>query len=531
MPACLRAQYYFTGEVKDPHGDKLRNVSIVVQSAQAIYRTGAYGDFSIITNKTEDTLTFSIDGYEPYTSAVSAAGFLRVILQPQPFGANPVKEHLISVSKGTMVSFTGSTTGTSYSYIKRFLDMGFTVPPDAVKIEQMLNYFNFYYEEPEKDDLFHCSSDLMSCPWNAAHKLLCLNICARKVDLQNTPPCNLVFLIDASGSMDMPNKLPVIKSALRLLVKNLCEKDTVSLVEYGGRVGVAIAGVPGTGKKQIIRAIEQLEPDGPTPGVTGIRLAYRVAQRQFIPGGNNKIILITDGDISEGAATENELEDLIEQQAQTGIQLTCMGIGMDSADSHLAVLAQRGRGNFVLLDNVEQAEKMLMNELAPAKFAVADNMYITTDFNPALVQEFHLIGFDNKKNVLNDTTFGLEGCGVGSGHSLLALFELIPKYDSTGMDTLAEVKINYCLPGQHVAKMMRHPCPNDPVLFDKAENTLKRAACIALFGMKLKDSGSVSQITWTDLEKMAKKAFSGDYFMDKEYIALVSKARKIYEHK
>lgn len=535
IPACLPAQYYFTGEVKDPHGDKLQNVSIAVQSDRSVYRTGIYGDFRIISSKSDDTLTFSVDGYEPYTTAIAATGFLQITLKTKPltgnsFAGGAMNRQVASVIKGTAVSFSGSANGTSYSYIRRFLDLGTTVPPDAVKIEEMLNYFNFYYEEPDKEDLFHCSSNLVSCPWNAAHKLLYLNICARKVDRQNTPPGNLVFLIDASGSMDMPNKLPLVKSAFRLLVKNLRDIDTVSLVEYGRDVRVVLGGIPGSEKKLIIRALEGLEPDGPTPGETGIRLAYKVAQRQFIAGGNNRIILITDGDINEGISTENELEDYIEQQNQAGIHLSCLGIGMDSSkDSRLAMLAKKGQGHFACIENVEEAENTLINELAPAKFAVADNVCVTTDFNPGLVKEYRLIGFDNRKGVVGDTAFRLEGSRIRSCHSVLALFELTPREDSTGLTTVAEVKISYCLPGQHAGQTMSYSCPNEVLPFDKAEITLKREACIALFGMKLRESGYAAQISWPDLQKMAKKNFSENYFMDKEYLSVVAKAKKIYE--
>ena len=561
----LAAQYFFTGEVLDSHGDKLQNVSITVKSSGSTYRTDSFGDFRIISTKADDTLTFSFDGYKHFTTSVMATASLQITLKILSFTAGSMKNQLTSVIKGikidnnvsgtdhdaynslvenpfvgqsATVSIPGSINLVSYRNIRRFLDMGYMVPPDAVKIEEMLNYFNFYYEEPEMGKIFHCSSDLLSCPWNTAHKLLCLDICARKVDLETAPPGNLTFLIDASGSMDMPNKLPLVKSGFRLLVKNLRDRDTVSIVQFGEKVGVVLEGIPGSKKDEIIRAIEEMVPDGPTPGETGIKLAYKVAQNHFIQGGNNRIILVTDGDISEGIFTENELEDFIEQQKQAGIHLTCVGIGMGSSKySRLPELAQRGQGNFAYIDDEGDAEKLLVEELAQTNFAVADSMYVTTEFNPALVKAFRLIGFDNKKSVLEDTSFRLKGSKIVSGHSAFALFELVPKDDSTALadstaaQPIAEIKINYSLPGQNSAQIMSFSCPNKPVPFDMATRNLKKAACIAMFGMKLKESGYASQITWTDIEKMARKTFSSNYFMDKEYIALVAKAKKIYERK
>ena len=470
----------------------------------------------------------------PFKAADSTYNHLASVVRfPGPAGVSSYSSSTGNafVGQTASVSFPGNSDCGSYGMVRRFLDMGSAVPAEAVKIEQMLNYFNFYYEDPPKGDIFQCSSDLLSCPWNTAHRLLLLNICARKSDLQKAPPANLVFLIDASGSMDMPNKLPLVKSGLRLLIKNLRDIDTVSIVEYGGNTGVVLAGAGGLEKGRITRATEELSPDGPTPGEEGIMLAYQVAQRQFIPNGNNRIILVTDGDLCEGISAERQLEEFVGQQNETGIHLSCMGVGMSSfKDSQLPVLAQRGHGNFGYIDDEEDAEKLLANEFAPALCTAAENVYITADFDSVLVKEYRLIGFANKTNVLNDTAFRLQGRLVGSGHALLALFELVPKKDSAEIKTVAGIKISYCLPGQSVRKIMNYDCPNNPVIFDRAGASQRKAACIALFAMKLQGSGFATQISWMDLEKMAKKNFAGNDFVDKEYMALVTKARKIYEH-
>jgi Ca-activated chloride channel homolog len=361
--------------------------------------------------------------------------------------------------------------------------------------------------------------------------LLCLNICARKVDIDKAPASNLVFLIDASGSMDMPNKMSLIKSGFRSLVRNLRDKDAVSIVEYGGRVGVALEGASGSRQDEITRVIEEIQPDGPTPGETGMRLAYETAQKQFIAGGNNRIVLITDGDINEGLSSQRELEDLIGQQSQAGIRLTCLAVGMDSTqNSGLTNLAAIGQGNFAYVNDEEGMAQVLVGELAPAKFPVADKVCITTEFDTSLVKDYRLLGFENKKGGQQDSAYRLQGSEVGSGHSILALFEITPKADSIGIDTIARVKIHYCLPAQDSERVMNFSCLNNPVAFEKAEPSQKKAACIALFGMKLKGSGYAAQISWSDLEKMAKKTFAGNNFMDRQYIFLVSRARKVYEH-
>jgi Ca-activated chloride channel homolog len=540
----LPAQYFFTGEVKDAHGDGLQNGSINVLSTGSSYRPGVHGEFGIISRRLNDTVTLSFDGYEPYTAAVSAAEFLQVTLKSLAFTAvsnrhclksvfsnsGPSTEHPF-VDQSSSVSFPGNIDRASYNLIRKFLDMGAVVPHDAVQIEEILNYFNFYYESPDTGNVFHCSSDLLPCPWNGLHKLLCLSICAGKADLQKAPPANLVFLIDASGSMDLPDKLPMVKSAIRLLINNLRDIDTISVIEFGGKLRVLLEGMPGSGKAKIMEAIEGLAPDGPTPGEQAIKLAYEVAHRQFIPGGNNKIILITDGDISESPSGKRQLEHLIGEQSQDGISLNCIGVGMEGyKNSELPELAKKGHGEFGHAADEQDAENLLVSQLAPTSFCMADSVFITTGFSSSLVKEYRLIGFDNRKSLLGDTVLSrLEGSRIVSGHSLLALFELVPRDSIINADTVAEVKISYCLPGQSSGKVINYSCPNKLIPFDKAKSNLKKAACIALFGMKLQESGYVSQISWIDIEKMTKKSFPGNNYIDKEYVDLVAKAKKVYK--
>lgn len=525
----LSAQYYFTGEVTDVHGDKLPNVSIVVQSTGELYKTGNGGSFEIITRKTEDTLLFASAGYEPFTTIIRSSEFVQVILKLLPQRLTH-KQRLLTASLGNEVIFPADINGLSYNMIHRFLDMGMPVPAEAIRIEEMLNYFNFYYEKPDEEALFHCSSKLLPCPWQESHKLLYFNVSTRITNRDQAPPANLVYLLDVSGSMDMPFKLPLIKTGFRSLINNLRDIDTISLVAFGARVGVVLQGVPGSHKGQILSAIESLSPDGPSPGIRGIKLAYEVARQQWIEGGTNKVILITDGDISDGEPSREELRETITGQSRQGIQLTCLGVGIDSTrDSELPWLAEAGQGKFALIGDVREAEKVLLNELATDLCTVADNVCVTTDFDTTLVKECRLIGFDNRIDSTN-VSLKMEGGPICSGHSLLALFELVPKKDSAGIENIANIRIRYTLPGKKIELQTDYVCLNRMVAFDKAAGDERKAACIALFGMKLKQSDHASGIPWADIEKMTRKNFSVNNALDRDYITLVVKARKIYEH-
>jgi Ca-activated chloride channel family protein len=395
----------------------------------------------------------------------------------------------------------------------------------------MLNYFNFTYDEPRAKDVFTCYSQVLACPWNGTHRLLALRVCARKVDIQSRPPANLVLLIDASGSMDMPNKLPLLKAGVRLLVDNLRDIDTISVVVFGRQVRVLFSGMPGSEKARILRAIEGIRADGPSPGLEGLQLAYEVARQQFIPRGNNRVLLLTDGDVSmEPPAGEQDLADLVTKESQAGIRLTCGGLGMKSVkDSKLPALSEIGRGDFAYLDNEKIVEQLLAEELDPRLVSVANNVSFSVDFSSALVNEYRLIGYNNKRYVASDSSRSMVGARVGSGSSQVALLEFVPKADSTGADTLARVTVNYCLPGQTAVRSMRFDCMNDVVPFERADDEWRRAACLAMFGMKLRESDYAKGVNWLDLEKMARRFFTGNNYLDDEYISLIDRAKRIYE--
>ena len=564
--SSLYSQYYITGELQNDQGEKLQRVRIVVHSTGLIYYTGVQGDFGIISSRLYDSLTFTLDNYETVTSFVKATDYLKITLKMLPNAVKQkknLKNHLVSYVKNPKIdfnsdwtvadetysslvenpfiqaeyspltSFAANTNRASYSNIRRFLNMSAMVPPDAVRIEEMLNNFSFNYKEPAEGKLFNFSSELSDCPWNNQHQLLLLNFSARKLDFTEVVPSNLVFLIDASGSMDLPNKLPLLKSGFRLLIKNLRNIDTVSIVTYGDMVHILVDGISGDQKDTLTKAIEELQADGPTPGEAGLRLAYEVVRRRFIKNGNNRIILASDGDFNVGSSTENELQTLIEQQSKTGIYLTCLGLGMGNyKDSKLSILAQKGNGNFYYIDNEHEAEKTLVTEFTQTIYAVADHVQIDVQFHSPPVFEYRLLGYNNKRTALEDSSSRLEGGEIGSGHSIIALFELSKLSDSLNNDRfVANIKINYHLPGQPEILHADFDVPNNPLLFENADTDLQRAASIAMFGIKLRETPYSKEINWKDIEDLAYHSFSDKDFLDDDYLNMIDKAVKVYSHK
>jgi Ca-activated chloride channel family protein len=414
------------------------------------------------------------------------------------------------------------------------------VPPDAVRIEEMMNYFNFGYTTPVADSVFGFSSHISDCPWNGQSQLLFLQVCAKKLDPENIPQSNLVFLIDISGSMDLPNRLPLLKSAFKLLVDNLREKDTISIVVYGSTVGVWLPPTSGKEKVKIRKAIEDLNPGGATPGQSGILSAYRLAKSQFIKGGNNRIILATDGDFNIGQTSEEDLENLITSYQQTGIYLTCLGVGMGNyKDSKLEVLAKKGNGNFSYLDNEAEAEKVLVKELTQNLYSVADDASLNINFNDQYIKQYRLIGFDNKEKALNDSIMEMEGGEVGSGHSMVALFEIIPSNRLSATlqhsdnvqvinKNIAEVSVNYKLPGDSIKRWSAFEVNYNYTPFAELPQSYRFATAVAMFGSLLKESAYAKEVSWNDAVIAANESYDKSDPAQTEFVAIVEKAKKIY---
>lgn len=566
LPLWAVSQYYIRGEVKDEKNNGLQNVKIILHSTGLPYASGVGGAFGILSSKAQDSLSLYLEGYEDLHIKVNSSKYQSLQMKMQPFTASLQKHTLLSVtadmrmkadkqwvagdetyntiiennviqaSKYPNTSLVLNVDRASYSNIRRFLNMNSQVPPDAVRIEEMLNYFNFNYDDPPKDSVFKVESSLTSCPWTPGNQLLFLQINTRKLELDKVPPSNLVFLVDVSGSMDMPNRLPLLKSSFRKLVENLRPIDTVSIVVYGSVVGVMLPPTSGEDKKKIYEAIENLEPGGFTPGEAGILQAYKLAESKYIKGGNNRVILATDGDFNVGQNNEKQLEELITRMKQTGIYLTCLGVGMGNyKDSKIEVLAKKGNGNFAYLDNEQEGEKVLVKELTQTLFSAADDVYMNVEFNPDLVKAYRLIGFDNKRSALADSSSQLEGGEIGSGHSVIALFELTPTEENTeamGSGTMtksiAKIRMHYKFPDQSNDRYSYFSCPYNYLEFGEARPILRFAASVSLLGALLRNSEYTKNASWTDLVSMTEKSADLNNKLQKEFLDLVLKAQKLY---
>ena len=562
------SQYYIRGEVKDEKSQPLQNVRIVQHSSHIQYYSGASGGFGITSKILNDSLTFNLEGYESRTLKVKADEWQTVSLKVLPSVANKNRPRLISITKDLKQSarykwfvsnetyfqlvendyvnaskfpntgFSLNVNKASYSNIRRFINMGSAVPPDAVRTEELLNYFNLHYREPEGGNIFRLESQLSSCPWDEGKQLLFVNINAKKIDLDKVPPGNFVFLIDVSGSMDMPNRLPLLKAAFQLFVKNLRPVDTVSIVTYGGVVGVHMLPTSGAEKEKIIQSIEELDASGDTPGASAIIAAYQVAHSTFIKGGNNRVILATDGDFNVGASSEKALDDLITKEKQGGVFLTCLGVGMGNfKDSKLETLAKRGNGNYAYLDDIKEAEKVLVKELTQTFYGVADNVFMNMQFNARWVKDYRLIGFDNKRDAVSDTTIDIEGGEVGSGSSVLAMFEIVPTDervaggDITDVNGIATLALRYNLCSDTVNKYMNQVCPLNFTEFKNLDKELQFATAVTMFGLKVKQSRYIKEAEWADIVAIAQNALNPADYLQTQFLVLVEKAQKIYKGK
>ena len=559
-------QYYLRGEIKDEKNKPLPNARIFVHSLKAYYYSGAgSGSFGITVRNLYDTLTITLDGYETAKITVRTDVWQKITLKPTEETVSKSQLKLISATKDfnqytsknwvagdetyfqlvendfikanlyPSTGFSLNVNKASYSNVRRFLNMGSLVPPDAVRTEELVNYFNLNYKEPGGDEIFNVQSQLTSCPWNIQNELLYLNISAKKIDFEKVPPGNFVFLIDVSGSMDMPNRLPLIKAAFQLFVKNLRPIDTVSIVTYGGYVQVWLQPTSGVQKEKIIRSIEELVAQGDTPGESAIRAAYQVARHTFIKGGNNRIILATDGDFNVGETSEKALDELITKQRESGVYLTCLGVGMGNfKDSKLQTLAKKGNGNYAYLDDISEAERVLVKELTQTFYAVADDVFMNVKFNPDYVKDYRLVGFDNKKEALSDTSSKLEGGEIGSGSNIMAIFEILPTENKTAFinqlsnKNIAELFLTYKVSQQKTEKEKTYHAVYNFLPFENVDMSYRFAAAVSMFAMKLKLSKFAGDKDWGFISNLARSSASPDNYLQNEFINLVGKAEKLY---
>ncbi|MDC8001968.1 von Willebrand factor type A domain-containing protein [Aequorivita todarodis] len=459
--------------------------------------------------------TSSLPGSRGYTNN-------NLVSENESYGR--IEENIFkSVTTAPLSTFSIDVDKAGYSNIRRMLNNGQKVPEDAVKIEEMVNYFAYDYPQPKGDDPFSITADVVNSPWNADAKLVRIGLKGKDISLEKVPPSNLVFLLDVSGSMDSPNKLPLLKSALNVLVDKLREKDKVAIVVYAGAAGLVLPPTSGAEKAIIRQAIDNLSAGGSTAGGAGIELAYKIATENFSKGGNNRVILATDGDFNVGNSSDRSMENLIEEKRKSGVFLTCLGFGMGNyKDSKLETLADKGNGNHAYIDTMQEAQKVLGTEFFGTLYTIAKDVKIQVEFNPAKVQAYRLIGYENR--LLNDEDFkdDTKDAGeLGSGHTVTALYEIIPvgvkskylkdidnlKYTKqiTGnyTDEMLTVKFRYKEPDGDVSKLIVKTVKDENSAIESASEDLKFSAAVALFGMQLRNSEFINTKKKADVIALA----------------------------
>ena len=443
-----------------------------------------------------------------------------------------VENPFTSPKSEPLSTFSIDVDNASYTNVRRFINQGQTVPKDAVRVEEMVNFFKYNYEKPTGNHPFAIATEYGDCPWNEKHKLVKIGLQGKEIPTNELPNSNFVFLIDVSGSMNSQNKLPLLKESMKVLVNQLRKKDKVAIVVYAGAAGMVLPPTSGDEKETIIKALDKLSAGGSTAGGAGIELAYKIASENFIKGGNNRVILATDGDFNVGASSNKDMETLIEEKRKSGVFLTCLGYGMGNyKDSKMEILANKGNGNYAYIDNIQEANRFLGKEFKGSMFAIAKDVKIQIEFNPKHVQSYRLIGYENRKlrpeDFKNDA---IDAGELGSGHTVTALYEIIPtgvestfnqdiadlKYSEIKIapkdysDELATIKFRYKKPDGEKSIEMVETIKNNVLSLAKTSEDFKFSAAVAWFGLKLRDSKLVTNKTPKDIKALALQGKSKD---------------------
>ena len=434
------------------------------------------------------------------------------------------------VSTSPLSTFSIDVDAASYSNVRRFINNGQRPPKDAVRIEELINYFTYDYPQPQGNKPFSITTEISEAPWNPKHQLVHVGLQGKRISTENLPPNNLVFLLDVSGSMNNANKLPLIKSAFRLLVNELREEDRVAIVVYAGSAGLVLPSTPGNEKDKILDAIERLQAGGSTAGGQGIKLAYEVAKNNFKKSGNNRVILATDGDFNVGVSSDADLIRLIEEKRDEGVFLTVLGVGTGNLkDTKMEKIANKGNGNYAYIDNIMEAKKVLVSEIGATLLTIAKDVKIQVEFNPAKVKAYRLIGYENRLLQNQDFNDDTKDAGeLGAGHSVTALYEIIPvgantdvelpsvdplRYQDNKVDTAAyksnelmQVKLRYKAPNGSKSQLITQPVVDKEVKFADTSTNFKFSAAVASFGMVLRDSDYKGNANFEQVLKLAKES-------------------------
>ena len=457
-----------------------------------------------------------------------------------------------NVSDAALSTFSIDVDAASYSSMRRFINKGELPPADAVRTEELVNYFSYDYPKPTGSDPVKITMESGECPWNSDHRLVRIGLKAKEIPTDNLPASNLVFLIDVSGSMWGANRLELVKSSLKLLVNNLRDKDKVAIVTYAGSAGVKLEATPGSDKQKIREAIDELTAGGSTAGGAGILLAYKIAKKNFIPNGNNRIILCSDGDFNVGVSSAEGLEQLIEKERKNGVFLTVLGYGMGNyKDKKMQVLAEKGNGNYAYIDNLQEANRVLVGEFGATLHTVAKDVKLQVEFNPSQVQAYRLIGYESRLLKNEDFNNVAKDAGdMGAGHTVTAFYEVIPKgvkndyvgkvddlkyqkkekvsVKPIGSDELLTVKLRYKAPDKDVSKKMEFSFVDNKG--NNVSSDFRFASAVAMFGQLLRNSEFKGKAGYDKVISLAKEGLSND---DKgyrrEFVRLVEAAWGIGE--
>lgn len=569
-------------------GMPLPGASVKAAGAKAGVFADAKGHYSITLKKAETILTVSMLGFENYQAKIGKADKIDVYLLPSSkqleevvvvgYGVQRKRDITGSVStvpqgrvagvqttkhrrrhelypsprennsesykqisenkfqnpkKNPLSTFAIDVDAASYSNIRRFINSGQIPPKDAVRIEEMINYFQYDLKGPAKDEPVAIHTELSYAPWNQKHQLLRIGLKAREIEKAKLPSSNLVFLIDVSGSMSSDNRLPLVKTSLKMLVDELRENDHVAIVTYAGAAGLELESTSGDQKAKIKNAIESLGAGGSTAGGAGIKLAYATARDNFIKGGNNRIILATDGDFNVGASSDNDMETLIAKERDSGINISVLGFGMGNLkDSKMETIADKGRGNYAYIDNISEARKAMITEFGSTLFTIAKDVKVQIEFNPATVQAYRLVGYENR--LLESEDFNNDkkvGGDMGVGHTVTALYEIIPegiksafsdqvdplKYQKSterltvhNSSEIATSKFRYKHPESNKSKLQQVVLQNGPISLANSSEDFRFASAVAELGFLLRDSDFKEQSDYDNLISRAKGARGKD---------------------
>lgn len=464
---------------------------------------------------------------------LQAAGIMCDMVYPGGEEYDYRKENrFFSVEHDPLSTFSLDVDGASYSNMRRMVNRGEKPVKESVRVEEFINYFSYDYQKPKGSDPVAITTEVGACPWNTAHRLVRIGVKAKEIASDNLPASNFVFLIDVSGSMY--GRLDLVKSSMKLLVNNLRDRDRVAIVVYAGAAGEVLPSTPGSDKQKIREALDKLTAGGSTAGGAGIKLAYNVARNNFIPNGNNRIILCTDGDFNVGVSSAEGLESLIETERKSGVFLTILGYGMGNyKDKKMQVLAEKGNGNHAYIDNMQEANKVLVNEFGSTMYTVAKDVKLQVEFNPAQVKSYRLIGYESRLLNHEDFNDDTKDAGeIGAGHSVTALYEIVPagikgnypgsvdplkyqpgkslppKSDSYSSAELMTVKLRYKAPDGDTSKKIETVAMDDNRKQNSADFNF--AAAVAMYGQLVRDSDFKGDATYDRVISLARQGLGSD---------------------